>query len=127
MPYVSMWFYFFKQERYQMNWTDGFLGAITVCDREGIVVYMNDVSKKTFAKTGDEDLLGKSLIECHPEPARTFLLKMLAEPIPNSYTIEKRGIHKMIHQTPWMEGGEFKGVVEISFEIPTEMPHHKRS
>jgi len=109
-----------------MNWTDEFSGAITVCDCDGIVVYMNDRSKEQFAKSGDGDLLGKNLIDCHPEPARTFLLKMLSEPIPNSYTIEKGGIRKMIHQTPWMENGEFKGVVEISFEIPMEMPHHKR-
>ena len=109
-----------------MNWTDGFLGAITVCDREGIVVYMNDVSKSQFAKSGEGDLLGKSLIECHPEPARTFLKKMLEEPTPNTYTIEKRGIRKLIHQTPWMEDGEFKGVVEMSYVIPTELPHHKR-
>ena len=109
-----------------MNWTDEFKGAITVCDRDGIVVYMNDRSKEQFAKSGDHDLLGKSLIDCHPEPARTFLKMMLSEPSPNSYTIEKKGIRKMIHQTPWMENGEFKGVVEISFEIPMEMPHHKR-
>ncbi len=110
-----------------MNWTDGFLGAITVCNCEGIVVYMNERSKIQFAKSGDGDLLGKSLIECHPEPARSFLLKMLEEPISNSYTIEKKGVRKMIHQTPWMENGEFKGVVEMSFEIPMEMPHHIRS
>jgi transcriptional regulator with PAS, ATPase and Fis domain len=110
-----------------MNWTDGFSGAITVCDREGIVVYMNDLSRKQFAKTDDGDLIGKSLIDCHPEPARSLLLKMLAEPFANSYTIEKRGIHKMIHQTPWMENGEFKGVVEISFEIPGELPHFVRT
>ena len=110
-----------------MNWTDGFSGAITVCDREGIVVYMNERSKMQFAKSGDDDLLGKSLIECHPEPARSLLMKMLDEPFSNSYTIEKKGIRKMIHQTPWMENGEFKGVVEISFEIPMDMPHHIRS
>ncbi len=109
-----------------MNWPDGFLGAITVCDREGIVVYMNDLSKKQFAKDGGESLVGKSLIDCHPEPARSFLMRMLADPIPNSYTIEKRGIRKMIHQTPWIEDGEFKGVIEISFEVPMEMPHYKR-
>lgn len=109
-----------------MNWTDDFLGAITVCDREGIVVYMNEKSKQQFAKSGDTDLLGNSLIECHPEPARSFLKKMLAEPITNSYTTEKRGIRKMIHQTPWMENGEFKGVIEISFEIPMDLAHHKR-
>jgi transcriptional regulator with PAS, ATPase and Fis domain len=109
-----------------MNWTDEFLGAITVCDREGIVVYMNERSKMQFAKSDEGILVGKSLIECHPEPARSHLLKMLAEPSPNSYTIEKKGIHKMIHQTPWMENGEFMGVVELSYEIPEQMPHHIR-
>ena len=110
-----------------MNWTDGFLGAITVCDRDGIVVYMNERSKAVFAKSGGGDLVGKSLVDCHPEPSRSLLMKMLAEPTPNSYTIEKNGIRKMIHQTPWIENGEFKGVVEMSFEIPMEMPHHIRS
>lgn len=110
----------------KMNWTDGFLGEITVCDREGIVVYMNDLSKKQFAKYDEGGLLGKSLIDCHPEPSHTKLMEMLANPITNSYSTEKRGIRKMIHQTPWMENGEFKGVIEISFEIPMEMPHHKR-
>jgi len=32
----------------------------------------------------------------------------------------------MIHQTPWMEDDEFKGVVEISYEIPEKLQHHKR-
>ena len=109
-----------------MNWTDGFLGAITVCDCEGIVVYMNHRSKQQFAKTEEGDLLGKSLIDCHPEPARTMLKIMLAQPTPNSYTIEKNGIRKMIHQSPWMEDGEFKGVVELSYVIPMDLPHHKR-
>jgi len=109
-----------------MNWTDEFQGAITVCDCDGIVVYMNDLSEKQFTKSGDGDLLGKSLIDCHPEPARTMVKKMLAQPTLNSYTIEKNGIRKMIHQTPWMEDGHFKGVVEISFVIPMDLPHHKR-
>ncbi len=109
-----------------MNWTNEFLGAITVCDRKGIVVYMNDRSKAQFAKSGGEDMIGESLIECHPEPARSLLLKMLAEPSANSYTIEKNGIRKMIHQTPWMENGEFKGVIEISFEVPMDLPHYIR-
>jgi len=109
-----------------MNWTDDFNGAITVCDRQGIVVYMNKRSKSQFAKYEDGDLLGKSLIDCHPEPAKTILLEMLAEPITNSYTIEKNRIRKMINQSPWFENNEFKGVIEISFEVPMDLPHHKR-
>ncbi len=109
-----------------MNWTNEFMGAVTVCDRNGIVVEMNEVSKKQFAKSDSDGLIGKSLIDCHPEPSRTKLLEMLANPITNSYTTEKNGIRKMIHQTPWMENGEFKGVVEISFEVPMDLPHYKR-
>ena len=109
-----------------MNWTDGFKGAITVCDCEGIVVYMNDESKRIFAKYAQDSLVGKSLLFCHPEPARTKLMEMMVEPCSNTYTIEKNGIRKMIHQTPWMEDGQFKGVVEMSFEIPMEMSHHSR-
>jgi transcriptional regulator with PAS, ATPase and Fis domain len=109
-----------------MNWTDEFDGAITVCDRNGIVVYMNERSKSQFAKYDEEGLVGKSLIACHPEPARSVLLEMLAQPSTNSYTIEKNGIHKMIHQTPWYENCKFMGIVEISFEIPEVLPHHHR-
>ncbi len=27
----------------------------------------------------------------------------------NAYTIEKNGIKKLIHQTPWFENGEYTG------------------
>jgi len=37
--------------------------------------------------------------------------------------IEKRGRKKIIYQTPWMDGEIFKGIVELSLEIPFEMPH----
>lgn len=109
-----------------MNWSDEFNGSITVCDRKGIVVYMNRASRNQFAKYNKDGLLGKSLIDCHPEPSRTMLLKMLDEPAYNSYSTEKNGIRKMVHQTPWFESNEFKGVIEISFEIPLELPNHNR-
>lgn len=108
------------------NWTDGFDGAITVCDREGIIVYMNDFSIKQFEKYGGEKLMGTNLLHCHPEPSKTQLKKMLEAPIENMYTTEKNGIKKIIRQTPWMLNGEFVGVVEISFVLDNEMPNHLR-
>ncbi|MGD9931459.1 MAG: PAS domain-containing protein [Mangrovibacterium sp.] len=110
-----------------VNWMDDFSGAITVCDRDGIVVYMNKVSRLQFQKYGGGELLGKNLLDCHPEPSKTRLKEMLAAPMQNAYTTEKNGRKKQIVQTPWMEGGEFKGVVEISFELPADMPSHVRS
>jgi hypothetical protein len=33
----------------------------------------------------------------------------------------------MIQQTPWYECGEYRGIIEFSFEIPAEVPHFVRS
>ena len=51
---------------------------------------------------------------------------MLASGGTNAYTIEKQGVLKMIYQTAWKERGEVRGLVEISMEIPAEMPHYIR-
>ncbi len=108
------------------RWVDGFGAAITVCDGNGIVLDMNEKASKTFAKDGGASLIGKSLVDCHPEPARSKLLKILKDETTNCYTIEKNGVKKMIYQAPWHENGEYKGFVEMSFEIPFEMPHFVR-
>jgi transcriptional regulator with PAS, ATPase and Fis domain len=100
--------------------------AVTICDSKGTVLYMNRKSSATFEKDGGSTLIGKSLLDCHPEPARAKLLALLESHEPNSYTIEKNGIHKLIHQTSWFEDGAFKGMVEFSFEIPGELPHFIR-
>ncbi len=100
--------------------------AITVCDTEGNILEMNDKSAATFAKSGGMELIGKSLMNCHPEPAKSKLIDMLNHPRTNAYTIEKNGIKKLIYQTPWYEDGIFKGLVELSMEIPADMPHFVR-
>lgn len=101
-------------------WSDDFEGAITVCDREGIIVYINKVADK------GRNLLGSNLLDCHPEPSRSKLMKMLEIPTYNSYTVEKNGIKKLVHQTPRFTEGIFCGVTEITFDIPMEMTNHVR-
>ena len=109
------------------SWLDEDEAAITICNLNGIIVYMNERSKRSFAKyENGGDMIGSSLIDCHPEPSRTKLLSMLKVPQINIYTIEKKGVKKIIRQTPWMKDGIFSGVVELSFEIPENMPHHVR-
>ena len=108
------------------NWTKEFPSAITVCDKEGIILFMNDKSCATFEKDGGQKLIGQNLLDCHPEPAKTRLKKMLSEGKSNSYTIEKNGTKKLIHQSPWFENGEYKGFVELSIVLPFEMPHFIR-
>ena len=96
--------------------------AITVCDKEGKILQMNDKSQKT----NHGDLVGQNVLDCHPEPARTKLVQLMEEHATNVYTIEKNGVKKLIYQTPWYENGEFMGLVEFSLEIPFEMPHYIR-
>jgi hypothetical protein len=96
--------------------------AVTVCDAEGTIVYMNNKSKATFSG----ELIGTSLYDCHNENSAAKIREIMATGIPNSYTIEKKGIKKLIHQSPWYDEGKPSGLIEISIEIPFELPHFKR-
>jgi PAS domain S-box-containing protein len=108
------------------EWTKEFSGAITVCDIDGRILYMNDKAAKTFEKYGGADLIGKNVLDCHPGPARAKLQEMMRTRTPNCYTIEKKGVKKLIYQTPWYEQGEYKGFLELSLEIPFDMPNYIR-
>ncbi|MCX5783564.1 MAG: PAS domain-containing protein [Elusimicrobia bacterium] len=109
-----------------MNWTEELNAAVTICDTQGIVVYMNKKACAVFAKDGGAELIGQNLLDCHPEPAKSKLKDLLKNPRDNAYTIEKNGVKKLIFQTPWREGGKFCGFIEFSFEIPFQLPHFIR-
>lgn len=111
----------------QPDWIKDFPGAVTVCDAEGTILYMNTVAGEVFARDGGLELVGRNVLDCHPERARAQLEEMLAHQRPNVYTIEKKGKKKLIYQTPWFENGQYAGFVELSLEIPFEMPHFVRS
>lgn len=99
--------------------------AVTVCDNDGNILYMNDKSKATFSGRGE--LIGKNLKECHQQRSWDMIQKMIKEGSSNSYTIHKNGVKKMIYQTPWFDGeGKTGGLVELSMVIPEEMPHYER-
>lgn len=109
------------------DWIKEFPSAVTVCDKEGIVLEMNEKAQKTFEKDGGIALIGKNLFDCHPEGAKIKVIGLLSKKQTNVYTIEKNGIKKMIYQSPWLENGEFAGFVEMSLEIPMEIPHFIRA
>ncbi len=108
------------------DWILDFPAAITVCDKDGTILSMNRKSAEVFSKEGGETLVGKNVLDCHPEPARAKLRALLAGGGPNAYTIEKAGKKKLIYQCPWFQNGAPAGLVELSFEIPFDMPHFVR-
>jgi len=109
------------------SWVKEFPAAITVCDPDGIILEMNDKAAEAFAEDGGRGLIGKNLLDCHPEPARSKVERMLDKQQKNVYTIEKKGKKKLVYQTPWYKDDVYSGFVELSIEIPFEMPHFIRN
>lgn len=109
------------------DWIKEFPASVTVCDCEGIILEMNDKAAITFENDGGYGLIGQNVLDCHPEPARIKTAQLLAAGEKNVYTIEKNGVKKLIYQSPWFKDGKFAGIVELSLEIPWELPHFVRS
>lgn len=108
------------------TWVKELKAAITVCDREGVAIEMNDLAAKTFEKDGGRALIGTNILDCHPERARKLFEEQLKTGATNVYTIEKEGVKKLIYQAPWYRDGEYQGIVELSLPIPFEVPHFVR-
>ena len=110
----------------QHSWVREFPGAVFVCDPAGTILEMNEKARKGCQKEGGEKLIGTSVLDCHPEPARTKLKEILEKQKTNVYTVETGGLKKLIYQGPWYLEGKFAGIVELSLEIPFEMPNFVR-
>ncbi len=108
------------------GWFREFPGAITVCDTEGIILEMNDRAAEAFRDDGGMALVGKNLLDCHPEPSRSKVRRLLESREANVYTIEKGGIRRLIYQSPWYAEEKYAGLVELSLEIPASMPDFVR-
>jgi hypothetical protein len=87
---------------------------------------MNDAAAEVFKEDGGRALIGSNVLDCHPAAARRKLEVMMARHEKNVYTIEKNGKKKLIYQPPWYKDGQYAGFVELSMEIPFEMPHFLR-
>lgn len=111
----------------QRDWIEELPAAVTLCDRDGVILEMNARAARTFEADGGKALIGRNVLDCHPPAARAKLERLLATGETNAYTIEKRGVKKLIWQAPWYESGEVQGLVELSIELPRDLPHFVRS
>lgn len=107
------------------EWAKEMNCAVTVCDTEGVILYMNDKAKRTFEKYGN--LIGQNMFDCHSPASQEKIKDLMATGGTNAYTITKNGINKMIYQTAWYKDGRIAGLVELSMETPETVPHFVRS
>ena len=109
-----------------MDFIEKLDGAVIVTDKEGKLCYMNEKALRQYEKDGGAALIGRNLSACHSERSNQIIEVMIRDRKNNVYTIEKKGKKKLIFQAPWISEGEFMGLVELSLEIPFEMPHFVR-
>lgn len=109
------------------DWIRTLPGAVTVADRDLVIVYMNDKAAETWAAKGGRSLVGSSLLSCHAERSQAMIRGLLESGGTNAYTIEKAGVHKVIYQSAFRDGqGAVAGLVELSLPVPADMPHFVR-
>ena len=51
---------------------------VVLCDLEHTVLYMNKTAIERYSKQGGENLIGKSLLDCHTPKAREIINRVLA-------------------------------------------------
>ena len=103
-------------------WADELHLAITVSDMDDTIMYMNEKAKRAYpnAKVGDQ------LASCHKQVSMDKIDAFKKKDVSNIYTVQRNGIRKFIHQTPWYKDGIVAGLVEFSIEIPTDISHIDR-
>jgi transcriptional regulator with PAS, ATPase and Fis domain len=107
-------------------WFKEFPGAITVTDKEGIILEMNEKSAQMYKADGGYALLNQSAITCHKEPTLSKVRRIYDTEQPNIYSVTQNGKKEIIYQSPYFIEGAFAGFVEICLEVPANMPHFDR-
>lgn len=107
------------------HWADEVDYAVTIADCDCKIIYMNSRSRATFCKNG-EDLIGRNLMDCHPEHAKVIIRRLLESGGSNAYTITKNRVNKLIFQSAWKLDGKIAGLVETSMILPADMKHFDR-
>ena len=108
------------------DWVKEIPAEVMVCDPDGLILEMNAEAALLFAHDGGRSLLGRNVLECHPDPSRRKLEAMLEEQTANAYFNTENGKKRFFLQSPWYQGGRYAGFVEISFAVPEEIPHFIR-
>ena len=108
------------------DWTDTLDASITVCSKEGEILYMNEASAVHYRKDGGRTLIGKNLVDCHPGQSKNVVTAMLQSPNTNIYITEKKDQSTMVYQAPWFHDGNHAGIVEILIPLPKKIRRVRR-
>jgi PAS domain-containing protein len=102
-------------------WAATYPAEIMVCDREGIIIEMNDVAIRLYENEGGARLIGTNVYDYHQQPARDNLRKLVEQHKHVVYTTEKAGKKKLVSIAPWFQDGAYAGFVLIVLDLPQDM------
>jgi hypothetical protein len=105
-------------------WLEEFPVAVTVTDAQGTILTMNARSRKSFEADGGAALVGTSVFECHPEPARTKTLELFEGRAPNHYT-KSPGTVTAPSPASWRSRSRFRMRCRISTATDTRPPPYE--
>jgi transcriptional regulator with PAS, ATPase and Fis domain len=109
--------------RIKHEWIEEYPGGITVCDSTGIILELNKMAAESQRAQGGKKLIGSNLMDCHPEPAKSKLKRLMRYRQTNVYTVQKGRTRKIVLQTPWYRRRKYRGFVEISLPISGKIPN----
>lgn len=110
-----------------MDWIKDFSVAVVICDRKGVLTYLNEAAAAMYAPFGGYALLGKSVCDCHKQATNDKMNEIMETRKPHTYSIERNGVKRLIHQVPHVVNGEVVGIIELAIIVPFEFPHFVRS
>ena len=107
-------------------WYKVFPGPITVTDKNGTVIEMNEGSENLYEKDGGYAVLGRNAITCHPSGTQEKVRQIYETQSFNIYSITKDSKKRLVYQAPYFIEGEFSGIVELTLDLPEDIPHFDR-
>jgi hypothetical protein len=105
------------------EWISTYPAEIMVCDQDGTILEMSDVSIQIYGKEGGAKLIGRNVFDHHHEPSKTQMMNVVMQKKHVIYTTEKNGLKKLVSIAPWYRGGDYAGFALIVLDFPPTIPN----
>jgi len=105
------------------EWIATYPAEIMVCDKDGIILEMSDVSIQIYEKEGGAEMIGRNVFDHHNEPAKSQMMNVVKQKRHVIYTAEKGGVKKLVSVAPWTQNNEYAGFALIVLDLPAKIPN----
>lgn len=105
------------------EWIATYPAEIMVCDADGTILEMSDISIQIYEKEGGANMIGRNVFDHHVEPAKSQMMNVVKQKRHVMYTAEKSGLKKLVSIAPWYREREYAGFALIVFDLPEKLPN----